>query len=90
MRCTEECLWLKSVQSKACQACKTRRVQCILGGEPIVGKAKTEDGAEQGDGSPKTKKRKVVLKETIKESEVESEDEAEANAANQQFEAEWV
>ena len=42
-----------------------------------MGKAKTKDGAEQGDGSPKMKKRKVVSKETIKESEVESEDEAE-------------
>ena len=52
--------------------------------------AKTEEVAEQGDGSPKKKKRKVVSKETIKESEVESEDEAEADAANQRFEAEWV
>ena len=53
-------------------------------------KSKPEDGGEQGDGSPKKKKRKVVSKEAIEESEVESEDEAEAKAANQRFEAKWV
>ena len=55
-----------------------------------MGKAKTEEGAEPGDGSPKKKKCKVVSKESIKESEVESEDKAEAEAANQWFEAKWV
>ena len=37
---------------------------------------KAEDRAEQGDRLPKKKKRKVVLKETIKESEEESRAEA--------------
>ena len=68
MHCGEECLWLKLGQSKACEACKTRQVQCLLGGEPVASKSKTEDRAEQGDGSPKKKKCKVVSKETIKES----------------------
>ena len=55
-----------------------------------MGKAKTKEGAKKGDGSPKKRKCKVVSKETIEESEVESESEAEANVANQRFEAKWV
>ena len=55
-----------------------------------MGRAKAEDGAEKGDGSPKKKKRKVVSKETIDESEVESETEAEAEEANVRFVAKWV
>ena len=45
-----------------------------------MGKVKTEDGAEQGDGSPKKKKHKVVLKETIEESKAEPQGEAKAEA----------
>ena len=58
-------------------------MQCKVRGEPVVGRVKTEEGTEKGDGSPKKKKCKVVSKETIEESEVESESEAEVNAANQ-------
>ena len=47
-----------------------------------MGKAKTEEGAEKGDGLPQRKKHKVVSKETIKESEVETKSEAEAEEAN--------
>ena len=68
-----------------CEACKTRQVQCLVGGEPIAGKLKAsmpkaKDDAKQGDRSPKKKKHKVVSTETIKESEEEYE--AEAEAAN--------
>ena len=55
-----------------------------------MGRAKTEEGAERGDGLPKKKRRKVVSKETIDESEVETESEAEAEEANVRFVAEWV
>ena len=65
-------------------------MQCELRGEPVVGKVKTEEGAKKDDGSPKKKKHKVVLKETIEESEVETESEAEAKEANERFVAEWV
>ena len=60
----------------------------------MMGKLKAEDRAEQGNGLPKKKKRKVVLEETIKESEEESKGgakaEAEAEEANRRFETEWV
>ena len=63
-------------------------------------KAKTEDGKEQGDGSPKKKKHKVVLKETIEEPEEEPQGkpkaetrgapEAKAKEGKCQFKAELV
>ena len=55
-----------------------------------MGRAKTKEGAEKGDGSPKKKKCKVVSKETIDESKAETKSKAEADAANQRFEAKWV
>ena len=45
--------------------------------KPKASMLKTEDRAEQGDRSPKKKKRKVVSKETIEESEDKSKAEVE-------------
>ena len=68
-------------------------MQCLVDGEPMVGRPKastlkTEDGAEQGNGSPKKKKHKVVSKETIEESEAKSK--AEVDEANKRFETKWM
>ena len=59
-----------------------------MAGKPKASMLKAKDGAKQGNRLPKKKKCKVVLKETIEESEEESK--AEAEEANKWFETKWM